>query len=209
MNLKNIYIETIKNYSSDNSIIENLFSEISLNYNSKSRFYHNFTHIQQMIDFSITIKEKTEDNNSFIIAAFYHDVIYNTFKNNNEEKSAEFFLKHFRKLEIENTIKEKITEMILRTKNHSESKPEDSLDLKLFLDTDILIFAEEEETYFKYVENIKNEYSHVPKIIFNKKRKEILKNFYEKDFIYKTDYFRANFEKKAKENILAEIKTLK
>jgi len=205
MNLEKIFIETLQKYTSDKTKIESFHNEIALNYNSNTRFYHNFTHIKNMVEFALSIKEKIEDFDTFILAIFYHDVIYNSRKSNNEEESAKLAKNHLSLINFNIYKIDIISEMILRSKNHSESKSDDSNDLKLFLDTDLLIFASPKNIYQQYVSNIKEEYKHVPKIIFNTKRKQILKNIYSEKYIYKTNLFRTNHEQQAKNNILSEI----
>lgn len=205
MNLEKIFIETLQKYTSNKNIIETFYNEIAVNYNSKTRFYHNFTHIKNMIEFALSIKEKIVDFDTFILAIFYHDVIYNSHKSNNEEESTKLAKKHLSSINFNIYKIDIISEMILRSKNHSESKPNDSNELKLFLDIDLLILASPKDIYKQYVSNIKQEYKHVPKIIFNSKRKQILKNIYSEKFIYKTSLFRNKYENLAKNNLLSEI----
>lgn len=48
--LKTTFITLVKKYSNDISIIEKMWNEIELNYSKKKRYYHNFSHLKNIIE---------------------------------------------------------------------------------------------------------------------------------------------------------------
>jgi len=101
---------------------------IKLNYNillsmwnESHRAYHNQNHLLDLINQINENKSKFESHKDYekmVLCALFHDCIYDPMRNDNEEKSAEFFI---------NCCQEKsqdvldIKQMILDTKTHESS----------------------------------------------------------------------------------------
>jgi pantetheine-phosphate adenylyltransferase len=74
--------------------------DIISRWNEPHRYYHNINHlffILNKIDNYFILEENehlymTDTYKNFIVAAFFHDIIYNPKSNNNEDKSIEYFL---------------------------------------------------------------------------------------------------------------------
>jgi len=71
-----------------------------------------------------------------------------------------------------------------------------------------LILGTQRDIYDKYAENVRKESSFVPKKVYALKRVEILKNFLNQKYIYKTDIIRKLYEEKARINIEDETASL-
>ena len=103
---------------------------IKLNYNillsmwnESHRAYHNQNHLLDLIEQINENKSKfgsQKDYEKMILCALFHDCVYDPMRNDNEEKSAEFFM---------NSCQEKnrdildIKQMILDTKTHEATTP--------------------------------------------------------------------------------------
>ena len=96
--------------------------------------------------------------------------------------------------------------MILATQKHDAANLDD--DGKLFLDLDLGILGAKPEVYKKYSQAIRKEYSFVPEDFYREKRREILRRFLHREFIYYTDEMRKLYEQPARVNIANEIKEL-
>ncbi len=135
----------------------------------------------------------------------YHDIIYNTLKNNNEEKSAQFAEERLTRLSIQSNRVQNCYNQILATKGHFLSE---SSDTNYFTDADLAILGAAPETYQQYVSAIRKEYSFYPDFIYKKGRQKLLQHFIRMSFIYKTDHFRNKYEIQAKKNIQDELNRL-
>lgn len=71
-----------------------------------------------------------------------------------------------------------------------------------------MILGTQRDIYDKYAENVRKEYSFVPKKVYALKRVEILKNFLNQKYIYRADTIRKHYEEKARINIEDEIASL-
>lgn len=203
--LKEVFIELLRSYSSDpNSILE-LWHEVEVNYSKKNRHYHNLAHLDHLLIQLNRVRPEIKDWETVLFTLFYHDIIYNALKKNNEKKSAEFAATRMKSLGIENCMIESCRNQILATQKHSPSAEHDT---NLFLDADLSILGQNWEDYLVYAKNIRKEYSIYPDLIYNAGRRKMLTHFLQMERIFKTPYFFSNFEQLAKQNIQKELEIL-
>jgi predicted metal-dependent HD superfamily phosphohydrolase len=155
---------------------------------------------------SETILDKIQNRDAFYFAIWYHDVIYEAKRSDNEEKSAEFAVEALAELGVPEQTIAVVREMILATKHHRGAGL--SWDMKAFLDLDTSILGAPEEIYEEYSRAIRKEYSWVPDFLYRKGRVKVLNDFLEGEHIYHTDEIRAEYELQARDNITAEIRAL-
>lgn len=185
---------------------ESCLSEIKQKYTEPHRFYHTIGHVEKMLNEFNAFNSGNSDYPNLILAIIYHDVIYKPKRSDNELKSAAFAEKQLKRLNYPFRETEIIKQLILSTKKHELVL--NSYQEKLLLDLDLIILGTPEKEYLAYAENIRKEYSFVPRFLYRKKRKEVLQNFLSKDKIYFTDEFHAKYEKQARRNIKFEITDL-
>lgn len=200
--LKNIFFDLLKKYTNDESLVSKFWSEIEENYTNRKRYYHTLEHLENLFQILTPIKTKINDWDTLLFTLFYHDVIYNATKSDNEEKSAELAVVRMQTIGIENSQIEQCKAQILATKKHL---PSTDTDTNYFTDADLSVLGQDWETYSNYYKNVRKEYAIYPNILYNAGRKKVLKHFLAMENIYKTDYFYQEFEQKAKENLEREL----
>ncbi len=205
MQLRDIWIELASNYLADFEMIDELWGEIEKEYSYKSRYYHNLSHLTDMISQLMIIKANIKDFNTILFATFYHDIVYKTNRNDNEEKSAELARNRLQKLRVPGTIIDKCCKQIIATKNHSTNE---DIDTNYLVDTDLGILGAEWPEYKSYADKIRNEYGKYPDSLYKKGRRDKLNHFLRMDRIFKTDEFKERFEKQARDNMEKELKEL-
>jgi predicted metal-dependent HD superfamily phosphohydrolase len=203
--LENTFFDLLKKYTNDESLVREFWSEIEINYSGSKRHYHTLQHLENLLQILTPIKAKINDWDTLLFTLFYHDVIYNATKSDNEEKSAELAVVRIETIGIANSQIEKCRNQILATKKHL---PSTDTDTNHFTDADLSVLGQDWETYSNYYKNVRKEYAVYPSIIYNAGRKKVLKHFLAMDKIYKTDYFYQEFEQKAKENLEQELRLL-
>lgn len=203
MSLQKIYIELLERTGFSTETIDKHWQNLEKAYSSKSRHYHNLTHLSEMFDCFKAYKKYLQFSDEVLYALFYHDYVYSSTQKDNELKSAEFAVQ----LLPENTKLDKqiIFDMILATKEHISSGMEDE---KWLIDFDLKVLAKTPEDYKIYAKQIRKEFSIYPDLLYNSGRKKALEHFLEKEFIYQTENFRKDFELKARTNIQQEIDRL-
>lgn len=87
-------------------------------WNESHRYYHTLNHLNDLIEQINENKSKysQKEYEKLLITALFHDCVYNPIKNDNEEKSAEFFEQCCS--DKNNTDMVDISKMILATKTH-------------------------------------------------------------------------------------------
>ena len=193
-------------YTANKQLITSFWNKIEAHYQSNGRYYHNLSHIEELLAYFNEYNSNIKYKNEILFAIFYHDIIYDPKNKNNEEKSAEFAKKELQKLNIQDTIIKQIYNYIVATKHHNN--PTKDNDLNYFLDFDMAILAKNSSDYIKYSKQIRKEYSIYPDFMYRKGRKKALQHFLKQDKIYKTDIFYTLYEEKARKNISMEIKSL-
>ena len=203
--LKSRWKQLTSKYTNDLELVNSFYKIIEKKYNSTNRHYHNFEHVSFMLSEAKKLESEISDYDELCFAIWFHDIIYNPLKGDNEERSAECAKEFLDKIKYDKKRNRKVQELILRTKDHIIQNGNENYDMNLFLDLDLLILGMEREKYVKYAKNIRKEYNFVPDDIYNKDRKKILNQYLNSQFIYKTKKFRDLCEKQARGNIKFEI----
>ena len=204
-NLKEIFSNLLINYTTNSSLINELWDEVEKNYSEKKRHYHTLQHLENLLITLTEVKSEIQHWESILFTLFYHDIIYTALKSDNEENSALLAEKRMQQLSVSNDIIERCKNQILATKSHSKSTDSDT---NYFTDADLSVLGQPWEIYSLYYKNVRKEYAIYPDFIYNTGRKKVIQHFLSMNSIYKTDYFYNQFEKVAKENLMKELSSL-
>lgn len=184
------------------------FKVLDKKYNSSSRHYHNWRHINDILSHFDEYIDRLSDVNALRWATFYHDVHQSQFSKKNEEKSADLAEKHMIKANLAPLLIESTKDLILRTKSHLEQNIDSNFDACLFLDLDLSILGVGALEYELYAEKIRKEYNLIPGGMYRKGRVKILESFLRSEKIYRLAQF-SDYEEQARENISWELNELR
>ena len=151
------------------------------------------------------VKGEIQNWDTILFTLYYHDIIYNSLKSDNEEQSAELAEKRMNQISVPVGTIELCKQQILATKSHMVSPNSDT---NYFTDADLSILGQGRETYSQYCKNIRKEFSIYPDFIYNPGRKKVVSHFLTMDRIYKTDYFYIQLEAEARKNLANELTNL-
>jgi predicted metal-dependent HD superfamily phosphohydrolase len=207
--LKTAWMELAGKFSDKETLNDRFFAEFQKQYTHPNRYYHNLTHVGKMLQAVERYAGQLEDADAVRFAVWFHDVVYQPIRSDNEAKSAELAENALLQLSFPAQRIEKVKEMIARTHNHTEQLPAEDVDTRFFLDFDLLILGSEWSEYQVYTSQIRREYAMFPDFMYNPGRLKVLRKFVDMPFIYRTSVFRAALEKQARENLQAEINQLK
>ncbi|MGE6220581.1 HD domain-containing protein [Nubsella zeaxanthinifaciens] len=203
--LKETFIQLLTNYTDNNGLTNELWTEIEKNYTSKKRHYHTLLHLDTILIQLTEVKKEIQNWETILFTLYYHDIIYNPLKSDNEEKSAELAEKRMKQVLVPIDIIELCKQQILATKSHIKSTDSDT---NYFTDADLSVLGQSWEKYSDYYKNVRKEYSIYPDFVYNPGRKKVLNHFLTMDRIFKTDFFYDKFERQAKHNLQMEIELL-
>lgn len=184
--------------------INPVFELLESHYEESHRYYHGFSHIQALFDKATQLQINWLAPDLVAFAIWFHDVIYDATKTDNEQKSAELAVEVLSKnTTLDQDQIKYIDQLILATAKHELIL--DNADFRNFLDLDLSILGESWSVYQAYAESIRKEYQHVPWPMYQAGRKQILERFLTRASIYYSNFFRDMLEEKARENIRREI----
>jgi len=203
--LKETFIKLLANYTDNESLRNELWTEIEKNYSNTQRHYHTLLHLENILNQLAEVKSEIHNWDIVLFTLFYHDIVYSSLKSDNEEKSAELAEIRMKQINVPSEIIKNCKTQILATKSHIKSTDSDT---NYFTDADLSILGQSWETYSLYCKNVRMEYSIYPDLVYNPGRKEVLNHFLAMERIFKTDFFYNKFEIQARENLTQEIQLL-
>jgi predicted metal-dependent HD superfamily phosphohydrolase len=203
--LKQVFENLLDEFTSDAKLIDKLWKEIDTRYAERGRRYHNLIHLENLHRELTEVRAIIKQWDVMMLSLFYHDIIYNTLRQDNEEKSAAFASERLRSLNVPDPKIELCHSQILATKGHTIS---DNADTNLFTDADLSILGKDGSSYQKYAAQIRKEYAIYPSLIYNRGRKKVLNHFLVMDRIFKTDHFHSRYELQARKNLADELQSL-
>lgn len=171
------------------------------------RHYHRIEHVAAVLRSIVELTAELDP--TLVLAAFFHDAIYDPTRRDNETKSAELATTVLTALNIDPDTRTVVVEIIEATATHQ--LPADPLSPErcaVFLDADLSILGAFPKTYEWYAEAIRAEYTHMSPEAFASGRADVLRSFLDRERLYFTDAGYAIWEQTARRNLTREIATL-
>lgn len=142
--------------------------EISKKWSETHRFYHTLEHLMDLLDqIEKKYPKESKERDMLILTALFHDIIYNPARDDNEEKSAKFFLMH---CDDKSDDVEDIYDMIMDTKTHTATTELS----KVFNDMDMNIVTRDFDSLLRWEEEIREEYEIYPNEMYKEGRLKFL-----------------------------------
>ena len=177
-----------------------LADELFERYEEPHRFYHHLGHIASSL---AELDLHARDHALLEGAIWFHDVIYDPTRNDNETASIRWFLEKTIGW-IDRSAGERISRLIQAT--DFRQAPEDSPEAALMVDIDLAILSAGAEEYDAYARAIRLEYRHVADEAFREGRAKVMAHFLSGP-IYRTIGFLPR-EERARQNITHELARL-
>lgn len=171
-------------------------------YGEENRTYHNLLHVEDCLNKLDAWPEDVPEKTAVEVALWFHDIIYDPKRTDNELASAGL-VKHYLG---DHELAEPVFELILATRHHASTMTEAEY---ILCDIDLSTLGSDEKTYDAYSKAVRKEFSWVPEEMFCSSRIKVLESFIERDFIFYTEHYREKYEGYARANIIREISLLK
>jgi predicted metal-dependent HD superfamily phosphohydrolase len=201
LKLKQTFTALLHQYTTDEPLIAVLWTEVEQHYTHRKRYYHNLNHLAHLLSELEAIESSLQSWNTVLFSLFYHDIVYNTLKSDNEARSADLAVQRMQQIGVPEAMIAACHEQIIATKNHALSENPDT---NLFTDADLAILGQPWMVYETYYNNIRKEYALYPDIVYNPGRKKVLQHFLGMKRIFKTPHFFDKYEVQARKNLERE-----
>lgn len=185
---------------------ERLWQDIAIRYNEPVRAYHTLSHLQQLFSQFELVRENLQQPNIVALALYYHDIVYDPARQDNELQSALLFKQAYANI-LPNALIERVYELIILTATHELTDRLDN-DAAYLLDMDLSILGTSWQEYKGYAQAIRQEYAHVATADYRSGRSNVLKGLLAHPRLYLTDYYYRHLEQLARLNIEREIQSL-
>jgi predicted metal-dependent HD superfamily phosphohydrolase len=191
-------------------IPEPLHAELVAAYTAPGRHYHDLRHIEALLALAETCAGEIADFDAVQAAIWFHDAVYDTRREDNEERSAALAEERLAGMASEERIA-RIAAMIRATAGHGLPDFADAgsrHDCALFLDMDLSILGSPEADFDAYEAAVRREYDWVPEPQWRQGRRAVLAGFLVRPSIYATARFQASHEAAARRNLTRAIARL-
>lgn len=176
-------------------------------YGVDGRFYHNLTHIQHTLDIAEQLQNVAVDFTAVQLALWFHDVVYDPRRSDNEAQSAAYAERVLRPLGVPDTLLAIVSDLILATKNHEAPRPDPNI--FVILDADLAILSAPPAQYDAYAKAIRLEYSFVPDEQYVVGRTAVLQKFLARSPFYFTEQIQGVGDTAVNQNLNRELAGLK
>lgn len=200
--------ECIAPYGAPESAIADTWRGLEASYCEAIRHYHDLAHVGALLALSSTHARHLRDRPAVDLAIFYHDVVYDPARGDNEARSADRARVELAELGLPSPLVERVCALIDLTR-HGAVEPETAdSDAHHFLDFDLSVLAAETSVYDAYAAAIRREYAHVPEAAYKAGRAKVLAGFLAMPSIYHVEAFRRAWETRARDNLSRELAQL-
>ena len=189
--------ELMRTWAVDPITASQKFSEVYRCYAGPGRFYHSLDHVMDVLATVDGLGSYAKHLDAVKLAAWLHDVVYDSRAADNEERSAGYAERLCEEFSI--PIGGLASSLILTTKSHDAGGDDDA---KVLIDADLAILGAVEMVYRAYAENIRREYAWVPESEYRTGRRLVLETFLARPTIF---HLLRHLEEPARRNIAAEI----
>jgi len=172
-------------------------------YSAPGRHYHNLAHIEDCLALLARIENLSEREHDILTEAiWWHDVVYDATRGDNEERSAELAGQQVRA-----DIRDEVARLIRLTKTH-DVQAGDRLGA-ILISIDLSILGAEPARYDAYAASIRQEFIHVPEQDYRAGRARVLDRFAARPVIFPDPTFAATYDRRARDNLARELAVLR
>jgi predicted metal-dependent HD superfamily phosphohydrolase len=176
--------------------------ELVAAYTAPGRHYHNLMHIEDCLGALARVDNLSAAEREILSEAiWWHDVVYDPTRTDNEELSARLAGQHIRP-----DLRQEVGRLIRLTKTHHVD-PDDRLGA-ILISIDLSILGTEPARYDAYAAAIRKEFAHVPDRDYRTGRCMVLNQFAARPVIFPDAVFAARYDQQARENLARELVSL-
>jgi predicted metal-dependent HD superfamily phosphohydrolase len=191
---------------------DRLFDQVWSAYADSSRRYHSTDHVTAVVRRVTELATATAtaefhfpiDVSELRMAAWFHDVVYDVTKHDNEAQSAAYASAELTELGVPAQSAERVADLVRMTAHH---QPADEVQ-SVLSDADLWTLGGSADDYFAYGSLIRVEYAHVNDADWKAGRGAFIQRFLQRPHIFHTPTGRTQRELQARGNLTEELARL-
>ena len=177
-------------------------------YRDPARGYHDLLHLREVlerVDVLLAADTGILDRDALVLAAWYHDAVYDTL-GDNEERSAALAESELAGSGVRPETVAEVARLVRLTATHRADASDRSG--QVLCDADLGILAADDDRYRGYAAGVRREYAAVPEAEFRAGRAAVLRDLAGRDALFGTDHARREWEQAARANLDRELREL-
>ena len=174
-------------------------------YADASRAYHGTGHLDDCLARLDETAAAAPLRDRVEAALWFHDAIYDTHADDNEERSALLAQRVLKDLGVAAPVSEEVARLV-RLSDHRTPPSDDAG--RLFCDIDLSILGRSAEEFDAYAAAIRTEYRWVPETAYRQRRAEVLLALLARRPLFGTELLRGRYEAAARDNLRRALERL-
>jgi len=181
-------------------------------YREPQRHYHTVAHLAAVLKAIDELAahcagaDAPADLHAVLLAALFHDAVYDPTAGGNEEASALLAGRCADELGWAPSRRAEVERLVRATADHAAADTD--TDAAVLIDADLSVLAAHPTAYTAYAVAVRAEYAHVDAAQWASGRAAVLRALLDRDHLFHTAHMRATAESRARANISAELATL-
>lgn len=185
---------------------DHLTQALARRYAEPHRHYHALPHVEALLHGLAAQGPLCRQPDLVAAAIWFHDAIYDTRRQDNEQASAELARSELGAIGWPAEAIERVAALVLATQHHQADSGD--ADAWLFLDLDLSVLGQTPSRYAAYSRAIRAEYSWVAEADYRRGRRRVLASFLTRTALYRTPTLHAAWEARARLNLQHEWASL-
>jgi predicted metal-dependent HD superfamily phosphohydrolase len=183
-----------------------VYARLIARYREAHRAYHTLDHIAACLAEFDAARKLARNAAAVEIAIWFHDVVYDPHRSDNEEQSATLACLELQHLAASSALRDTVAALVRATTHRTAVT---DLDQQLIADADLSGLGHGWSVVAASSRNIRREYAFVPEDDYVNHRRGLLESFLGRPFIYYGSHFRGRYEQQARANIHRELGCLR
>ncbi|WP_347108549.1 DUF4031 domain-containing protein [Paenarthrobacter sp. S56] len=182
---------------------EELGLELLERWGEASRKYHSRTHLLAVLEALDVLTEPALPARSVVLAAWFHDAVYEGVAGQDEEESARLAEDRLSAAGLAPADVAEVARLVRLTTDHNPEPDDDAG--ALLCDADLSVLGGDEQSYARYVSAVREDYAHVSDDDFAKGRAAVVRHLLGLDPLFHGDRAKALWLDAARRNLAAEL----
>lgn len=175
-----------------------LYQQLIGLYGQNHRVYHTLTHIESCFKIFRDVVDQVENPDALALAIWFHDAIYEIDASDNEQRSADWFMKESNGI-FPDRLRNRVYSHIMATLHCG--KEIDHPDGQIMVDIDLFSFGKPWPEFLQDSQKVRAEKSDVSDQEFYRKQCGFQKFLLRRPRFFQSDYFFRHYESRARQNL--------
>ena len=167
-------------------------------YREPQRHYHTLDHIEQCLGMFDRCKSQASNEDALELAVWFHDVVFEPDRPDNERRSADLYLELTRGIQPDE-LRGLVERLIMATLHDGDSLQDH--DARYMVDIDLSSFGLSWEAFLEDSRNLRLESAHLSDAEYYRKKKDFQACLLAKERFYLSDFFAERLEAQARSNL--------